>query len=98
MHDPTAAGWSWFHQPDPEPAPGPDPAAELALALARCLGGSDGTRVVAWLRASTLERVLGPEAGEAQLRHLEGQRQLVSLILALAERGRSLPAAGTAHA
>ncbi|PWC56033.1 hypothetical protein TSO221_02995 [Azospirillum sp. TSO22-1] len=59
-----------------------------APSFARCFAGPDGARVVAALRAMTVERTLGPDASDAALRHLEGQRALVATILALAARGR----------
>ncbi len=70
--------------------PRPD-AAELALIAARCFQSGDGRRVLAYLRSITLERTLGPGAGDAQLRHLEGQRQLVHHIQTLIERGQNGP-------
>lgn len=76
-------GWAWF---DRGQAPEADRA--LALAAARCFRGGDGEAVLAHLRAVTLERALGPGATDAQLRHLEGQRQLVAHVLRLVERGR----------
>lgn len=66
-----------------------DPAHDIARCFARCFGSEDGIRALAHLRALTLDRALGPQASDAQLRHLEGQRALVSLILALTARGRS---------
>lgn len=85
MHD-NDNGWSWF-VPGKEATP-PEPDRDLALAFARCFRGADGERVLAHLRAMTLEQALGPTAGEALLRHLEGQRQLVAHILGLVGRGR----------
>jgi len=76
-------GWAWFDRGD---APPTDRA--LALAAARCFRGGDGEAVLEHLRAVTLERALGPAASDAQLRHLEGQRQLVSHLVSLVERGR----------
>lgn len=76
---------------DPRPTP-----AELALITARCFQGSDGRRLLAYLRAITLERTLGPGVDAGHLRHLEGQRQLVQHIAALIERGRNGPT-DTAH-
>ncbi|MBO6518701.1 MAG: hypothetical protein JJ900_11745 [Rhodospirillales bacterium] len=70
--------------------PRPD-AAELALIAARCFQGGDGRQMLAYLRSITMERTLGPGACDAQLRHLEGQRQLVHHILTLTERGRNGP-------
>lgn len=83
MHDLASAGWAWFT--DRPPAGGEDPAA----AFARCFAGPDGARVLAVLRAMTLDRALGPDAPDAALRHLEGQRQLVATVLALVARGAS---------
>lgn len=84
-------GWSWFERPASTVGAaggkaGVDP--DLALAFARCFRERDGRWALSHLRAITLERVMGPAATDAQLRHLEGQRQLVSYILALVERGR----------
>ncbi len=77
-----AVGWAWF-------ADTAVPAADdSAPCFARCFAGPDGARVLDVLRAMTVERTLGPEAPEAALRHLEGQRQLVATILALVARGR----------
>jgi len=78
------AGWAWFERAD---APKPDPT--LGDAFARCFRGNDGDKALAYLRALTLERALGPGAADAALRHLEGQRQLVAHILRLVARGRA---------
>lgn len=92
MAEPPAierAGWDWLETP---PLAGLDPAAaetDPAPSFARCFAGGDGMRVLAVLRAMTLDRALGPDATEAALRHLEGQRQLVATILALVARGRA---------
>ncbi len=62
--------------------------AEVERAFARCFSGRDGRIVLAYLRSVTVERALGPDAEAAALRHLEGQRQLVGRMTALAARGR----------
>lgn len=84
------AGWDWLEATLPA---GPQIAAvadaDPAPSFARCFAGRDGERVLAVLRAMTLDRALGPDASEAALRHLEGQRQLVATILALVARGRA---------
>lgn len=82
MSDPD--GWDWFAGTGRPAGPADDPAPSFA----RCFAGPDGVRVLAVLRAMTLDRALGPDAPDAALRHLEGQRQLVATILALAARGR----------
>lgn len=81
MADP-ASGWSWF---DAAGFAGTD---DTAAAVARCLATPDGARLLAVLRALSLDRALGPDATDAALRHLEGQRALVITLLALAARGR----------
>lgn len=75
---------------DPSTDYRPD-AAELAQIAVRCFAGADGRRLLAYLRAITIERTLGPGADAAHLRHLEGQRQLVQHLSALIERGRAGP-------
>ncbi|MDQ2105950.1 Bbp19 family protein [Azospirillum isscasi] len=81
MADP--AGWDWLDGA-PATATGGDPAPSFA----RCFAGPDGARVLGTLTAMTLERTLGPDASDAALRDLEGQRRLVALILALTARGQ----------
>ncbi len=96
-----AEGWAWF-APAGETEGFPtrssdrvgaraedDESRELARVFARCFRGRNGARVLGHLRAVTVERRLGPEASEALLRHLEGQRHLVAYIESLVARGRS---------
>ena len=81
-------GWDWFETPAPPALPETMEAGrDLALAAARCFRGADGEKVLAYLRAATLERALGPNAPDTLLRHLEGQRQLVAHITRLVQRG-----------
>ena len=40
----------------------------------------NGSAVLKYLRSITIESVQGPNASDAELRHLEGQRYLVGLI------------------
>lgn len=78
-------GWAWFGETAAAVHEGD---RDLALSFARCFLTEDGTRVLEHLRAMTLEQSLGPKASDAMLRHLEGQRQLVTHIHAQIERGR----------
>lgn len=78
--------WPWTPEPPAREDDAPDSTA--ARAAARCLTGPDGETLIRHLRAVTLDRALGPDASDAALRHLEGQRQLVRGLLALIERGR----------
>lgn len=83
---PSLAPFGGWESLDRRPAdPGPD---HLARAFARCFAGPSGELALAHLEALTRQRVLAPEAGDAALWHLEGQRHLVARILALIEAGR----------
>ncbi|MDR1206869.1 MAG: hypothetical protein LBK26_00410 [Rickettsiales bacterium] len=62
---------------------------DIEQSYAKTFRGSDGARVMAHLRDITIERFLGPDATEAQLRALEGQRALVHQMKALIERGKN---------
>lgn len=83
------SGWEW-HDVIPgngRRAEGDDlPSADLAQAFARCFRSDDGRRVLLYLTRMTTGRALGPAAPDSLLRHVEGQRQLVSHIHALIER------------
>ncbi|MEQ9556224.1 MAG: hypothetical protein RIG67_10645 [Rhodospirillales bacterium] len=70
-----------------------DPAARLA---ARCFRGADGAALLAYLKALTLDRALGPDATDTALRHLEGQRHLVRHLSHLIDLGRAGPEASPA--
>lgn len=85
-------GWPWLEEPASagEGGGGSDDPS-LALAFARCFATADGRRVLRQLRVWTLERAVGPAASDAQLRHLEGQRQLVAQILTLIREGAGRP-------
>lgn len=85
--DNLETGWTWFDRAGPDPDDGT--AKELRRAFARCFGGAAGAQVLAHLREITQYRFYGPEAPDAALRHLEGQRHLVAYIGALIERGRN---------
>lgn len=61
---------------------------ETELNFARCFSTSAGVAVMAHLRRITIERVLGPNATDAELRGLEAQRALVHQIESIIERGK----------
>lgn len=56
---------------------------------ARLFASHDGAVVLKHLRAITIERILGPDASDAQLRTLEGQRAIVRQIESMISRGRA---------
>jgi hypothetical protein len=81
------AGWGWF---EGVAAPAHDPSElELCRAYARCFAGPDGDEVIAHLARSILDRRLPPNASDAELRHLEGQRFAIAGVIAMVERGRA---------
>lgn len=84
------SGWAWFDrfaEREDEALDG-NAEKEIRLAYARCFSSPDGQRVLAHLRSMTLERAMGPNVSAEHLRHVEGQRQLVSTIEQLTARGR----------
>ncbi len=83
--DALAIGRTSQRKPFADPPPSQEQAAALAV---RCFRGQDGRRFLAYLRALTLDRALGPEASDAVLRHVEGQRQLVRHIYNLTAAGQ----------
>ena len=84
-------GWRWFETGAERTGNGAEPAPnlELARAFARCFGSPEGEAALHHLTDMTLRRALGPDAADAHLRHLEGQRQLVAYTHALIARGRA---------
>lgn len=61
---------------------------DLEQNYARTFGTAAGHQVLQHLRRITIERVLGPNATDAELRGLESQRALVHQIENLIERGK----------
>lgn len=61
---------------------------EIEQNFARAFSTSAGAAVLAHLRKITIERVLGPNASDSELRGLEAQRALVHLIENMIERGK----------
>ena len=57
---------------------------EIREAFVKCFAGREGMIVLSHLKRLTLKRWLGPDCSADELRHLEGQRCLVSYILSLA--------------
>ncbi len=80
-------GWSWFERAlESETQQGVE--KDIAGLFARCFSGSDGETALAHLAEMTLARPLGANAHNGILRHLEGQRYLVSYIMGLVRQGR----------
>lgn len=89
MSDDSQFGWRWFESaPSPSSEEVGDDMA-TARVFARAFAGRNGDKALTHLRAISCGRFLGPEATDAALRHLEGQRHLVAYIAALVERGRN---------
>jgi hypothetical protein len=90
---PGSVDWPWRPEDLIVPAGGLEnmSAEHIASAAARCFRGEDGDRLLAYLKALTLNRALGPAADDAALRHLEGQRHLVRHLCTLIDLGRDGP-------
>lgn len=86
--DGAPSGWAWFAGPEVAPAAEDSDEFELCRAFGRCFAGAEGQIVLDHLKRTVLERRLPPNASDAELRHLEGQRCAVAHILAMVERGR----------
>lgn len=84
-------GWEWFSTSQTNQSEETETAAnrELTVLFTRTFSRDDGARVLEHLKSMTKERTLGPEVSDAALRHLEGQRNLVSYIERLIARGRT---------
>ena len=76
-------GWDWF-----EKSPDPGAASHVQDAFVRAFATDAGQQVLAFLRQSTIERRLPPDASSAVLRFVEGQRSLVAQIERLAASTR----------
>ena len=76
-------GWAWFDGPGDAGAP----SEEICRSAVVCLGGPHGRVLLRHLRQLFSDRRLSPAASDAELRHLEGQRSVVSHLLQLLERG-----------
>ncbi|MFZ1413936.1 MAG: hypothetical protein WAS73_05070 [Defluviicoccus sp.] len=91
---PGSQGWDWFDGDrsgaEKHVSDGAGDA-ELATVFARCFLSADGRQVLNHLRQLTVERALGPQASEALLRYVEGQRQLVLYVEALVAKGAGGP-------
>ena len=61
---------------------------DIELNYARCFATAAGAAARAHLRKITIERVLGPNATDAELRSREAQRSLVHQIETRIERGK----------
>ena len=89
-------GWEWFEPAGASPdkvAAAHEAESELVRAFGGCFRGSHGSLVLRHLRSLTLDRALGPDSPDTLLRYVEGQRQLVAYICALAARAHRAPAA-----
>lgn len=61
---------------------------DIEKAYARTFLTASGAQVLGHLRKITIERTLGPNATDAELRSLEAQRALVQQISAMVLRGK----------
>lgn len=79
-------GWDWFEIGAVQGTSIEE--EDLARSFARCFKGGDGAIVLRHIRQTILDRRLGPDATDAELRFLEGQRSIAAHILSMIDRGR----------
>lgn len=79
----TSIGWDWFETNPTEVTDGDD----LARVFARSFAKGDSGIALRHLRQTFLDRRLGPQASDAELRFMEGQRSVVAYILSMIQRG-----------
>ena len=77
-------GWSWLEPHGVRV----EPPAELCRSAAACLAGPNGSLLLRHLQRLFSDRRLPASATDAELRHVEGQRSVVTHLLQLVERGR----------
>ncbi len=61
---------------------------DVCVIFARCFGTPSGEQVLSHLRKITIDRTLGPNASDNDLRWLESQRSFVHQIENLISQGR----------
>lgn len=92
-HTTNEPTWPWGEtavRPLIQPEGGTSDTSDLlAQAAARCFRDGDGDLLLAHLKSLTLDRAVGPGVSDTALRHLEGQRALVSYLDNLITRGRT---------
>jgi hypothetical protein len=81
-------GWSWFERTLNEDNDA-DLIDDIPARFARCFQGIDGEAALSHLAQLTMARPLAGNADIGVLRHLEGQRYLVSYIIGLVRQGRA---------
>lgn len=91
------SGWAWLEEPVPSSS-GRPADDEVCRSAAACLGSHHGRILLRHLRHLFLDRRVPPTASDAELRHVEGQRAVVSHLLQLVERGRADPGQTTREA
>ena len=82
--DQSRQGWTWFDQHKPTAIP----ESDLAAQFARCFKGTEGDQILSHLAEITMGRPLGANTRNDTLRHVEGQRYLVSYIMTMVRKGR----------
>lgn len=83
-------GWSWFDSEqslDSGSGCSQENGIQIALAFSHLFNSAHGGVVLEHLKSITLGRSFGPSVPDALLRHVEGQRHLVTYILNLVNRG-----------
>lgn len=89
-HNPDP-GWDWFQSRLETASQSQNDGQSLANQFARCFKTPDGQACLRHLLELTQGKSFGPDIDDGVLRHMEGQRFLVSHILSLVRQGQNLP-------
>ncbi len=65
----------------------PDQDSKINETFFEAFQGAAGEAVIDYLKSITINRISGPESSAEYLRHLEGQRSIVALILTRYNQG-----------
>jgi hypothetical protein len=84
-------GWAWLEATS-QTALNQD---DVCRSAATCFDTAQGQLVLRHLRRVFLDRRMASSCSDAELRHVEGQRSVVSHLLNLIQRGKDLPAKPT---
>lgn len=63
--------------------------SDIEKCFARLFSTEDGKKAIAWLQIITFHRAANGLASDELLRHMEGQRSLLAIILRLIDRGKN---------
>ncbi len=80
--------WAWFDEHHMDKTLQSTTSLDLQRAFARLLAYPEAETILEHLHAITRDRICGPNASDAVLRYLDGQKALVAYMERMALKGR----------